>query len=110
MEQLVVFLKDVTGDIFKILPMKEDSLRGTENYLNDYISSLLVNLTGATKMYPELAKQKQYLYIINNLQYLNNNQADFSQWRRIILGSTNNINKLITMFGGGVNGNREHNL
>lgn len=100
MEQLVNFLTNIMGDVFKLLPMKEAEMKGQENHLLEYIDALIINLDGAIDTYPDLAGQKQYLYVINNLQYLTKHTIEFKQWRRIILNSTRNINNLIAMFGG----------
>lgn len=100
MEQLLNFLSNLRGDIFKLLPMKESEMTGVNNHLNEYIDTLIVNLGGATTTYPVLASQKQYLYVINNLQYLLMNSVDFKQWRKIILNSTRNIDNLFMLYGG----------
>lgn len=100
MEQLKSFLLNVRGDIFKILPMKEAEINGANNHLEEYIESLIINLTGATKTFPDLALQKQFLYVLNNLQYLNSHIDDFKRWRKIILNSTKSIDNLCSLFGG----------
>ena len=94
MEQLLNFLSSLRGDVFKLLPMKEDEMAGVDNHLGDYIEALLINLEGATTTYPILANQKQYLYVINNLQYASKHPIDFKKWRKIVLNSTRNIDNL----------------
>ena len=100
MEQLLNFLSSLRGDVFKLLPMKEDEMAGVDNHLGDYIEALLINLEGATTTYPVLANQKQYLYVINNLQYASKHPVDFKKWRKIVLNSTRNIDNLYVAYGG----------
>lgn len=100
MKQTINYLNCLTGDIFKLLPMKEAEMKGQDNHLHDYMETLIVNLKGAVDTYPELANEKQFLYIINSLQYLVNNTTEFKQWRRIVLTSTRYINNIIVTLGG----------
>lgn len=100
MEQLLSFLSNLRGDVFKLLPMKESEMSGINNHLTDYMETLVVNIGGAITTYPVLANQKQYLYVINNLQYLLNHSVDFKQWRKIVLNSTRNIDNLYVLYGG----------
>jgi len=85
MEQLISYLKEITGDVFKLLPMKEDELKGVNNHLKEYLESLTVNMNGALKTYSQLVNEKEYLYVINNLNYIYTNEVDFAHWRTIIL-------------------------
>lgn len=80
--------------------MKESEMSGMNNHLNDYIESLVVNVGGALTTYPILASQKQYLYVINNLQYLLNQPVEFKKWRKIVLNSTRSIDNLYLLYGG----------
>lgn len=100
MEQLLNYLSNLRGDVFKLLPMKESEMSGMNNHLNDYIESLVVNVGGALTTYPILASQKQYLYVINNLQYLLNQPVEFKKWRKIVLNSTRSIDNLYLLYGG----------
>lgn len=100
MEQLLNFLSNLRGDVFKLLPMKESEMNGVNNHLTDYMETLIINIKGAVATYPVLANEKQYLYVINNLQYLLKNSIDFKQWRKIVLNSTRNIDNLFVLYGG----------
>lgn len=98
MRQLIKFLSSLKGDVFKLLPMKEQELEGAENHLCDYIQSIIINLQGGAITYPILADQKQYLYVINGLQYLATHAVGFNQWRKIILTSTRSIDNLCRFY------------
>lgn len=104
MEQLGNYLLSLRGDVFKLLPMKESEMSGLNNHVDEYIESLIVNATGAMTTYPILASQKQYLYVLNNMQYLRSNTVDFKQWRKIVLNSTRGIDNLCALYTGGTNG------
>lgn len=104
MEQLKKYLSSLRGDVFKLLPMKESEMNGLDNHINEYIESLIINLTGAIRTYPILATQKQYLYLVNNLQYICSHSVDFKQWRKIVLNLTRSIDDLYVLYGGETNG------
>lgn len=104
MEQLKSYLKSLRGDIFKLLPMKEAEMEGVDNHVLEYVESIIVNLTGALTTYPVLATQKQYLYVINNVQYIYKHSVNFKQWRKIILNSTRSIDNLYLACGGNEDG------
>lgn len=104
MEQLKNFLYGLRGDIFKLLPMKEAAMDGENNHINEYIDAITINLSGATTTYPALATQKQYLYVLNNLNYIRDNEVDFKKWRKIVLNSTKYIDNLYGYYGGVSNG------
>ena len=87
MKQLAIFLNRMTGDIFKLLPMREDEIKGIENHLNEYLDTLIVNAEGAVKTYPELMGSKEYLYVLNNLNYISTHDVEYTKWRKIILNS-----------------------
>lgn len=101
MEQLLKLLSNLKSDIFKLLPMKECEMEGDENYLDDYIENLLINLHGALAAYPILQEQKQFLYIINKISYMaSNKDVAFKQWRKIVLDSIHTIDDLKIVVGG----------
>lgn len=102
MKQLRNFLLSLRGDIFKLLPMKESERDGVDNHTSDYIESLVVIMTGAIITYPVLGARKQYLYVLNNIQYLHDYSVGFKQWRKIILNSTRNVDDLCKLYGGGL--------
>lgn len=99
--RLLNFLEALTGDVYKLLPMRESELEGVDIHLREYMDALIINLDGATSTYPALAKQRQYLWVLNNIQYLRKNETSFSKWRSVILNSTKAIDNLYRYFGGG---------
>lgn len=104
MEQLGNYLSCLRGDVFKLLPMKESEMSGIDNHIDEYIESLIINLTGAMTTFPILASQKQYLCVLNNIQYIRCHSIDFKTWRTIILNSTRCIDNLYVQYGGEKNG------
>lgn len=99
-KQLRKYLLSLRGDIYKLLPMKEAEMGGSNNHLYEYIDSLIVNMKGATITFPSLECQKQFLYVLNNLQFIKRKEVPFDQWRTIVLGSGTEIYNLYIYFGG----------
>lgn len=98
---LTNYLTFLYGDIYKLLPMKEEELLGLLYTVPDYMESLLIVIIGALQLYPALKSEKKYLYVLNNMEYLRHNykDIDFTKWRKIILKSTRNIGELSSTYG-----------
>lgn len=101
MNPIITYLRGLGGDIYKLLPMKEEELKGANNHLDDYLSnSLLCNIIGATKTFPILEADKNYIYVKNNLQYLASEKPTFPKWRKIVLDSVTLVDKLCKKYEG----------
>lgn len=95
MKNISIFLLKLRNDVFKLLPMREKADGGSDNHIKDYIYSLIINSEGAVSTYKILENQKNYIYVINNLHYLQAHlDADFSSWRKIILNCTRSLDDL----------------
>lgn len=88
------FLNNIINDIFKLLPMKEDALEGIENQLDIYIQDVVTNMRGAAKEYPILSADKYYMYAINKLRCLNEDDIPFALYRKTILDTIATIKRL----------------
>lgn len=71
---LYVFIRGLTGRVFKILPLKEAEDRGEEIYLNEYLGSLARDMYGATMTFPELQEMQGYVTSLNVIEFLLNNE------------------------------------
>ena len=59
-----IFLKRLTGRVFKILPFFEEHTEG----IADYIESVLIELIGSLKDYKDNEKLKRVIYTLQFLQ------------------------------------------
>lgn len=101
MKQTLSFLHNLKDDVFKLIPMKEDEIySGVTNYTGEYIENLLVNLKGASITFPELSLEKQYISVINNVNYLKKFNLEFQRWRTVVFNSIKSIKTLIKLYGG----------
>lgn len=98
---LSTYLLGFRNDIFKLLPMKEAHNSGCDNHLSEYLETLIDNAKGATKTFPELNKQRKYIYVTNNLSFLAESDIPFVKWRKTILSSTRGIDDLRKIYDGG---------
>lgn len=102
MNKTIIYLDSLRNDVFKLLPMKEDSAEGVENHLGEYLGALLVSSEGAISTFSELGKSKSYIFVLNNLNYISNHlNMQFKDWRKIILSSTSSLTNLIKKLNGG---------
>ena len=79
---LYVFIRGLTGRIFKMLPLREESDTGTQVYLTEYMDSLARDVIGAMTTFPELSEFPEYITVVNTIQYLNTNESDSSVFRK----------------------------
>lgn len=84
------YLNNIIGCIYKVLPLKEEK----NNYLPDYIDSLLVQLKGAAITYPLLSSNSKYISVINSIQYFCNNDFTDSQCKREVFKCIDYIKKI----------------
>lgn len=86
----MIFLKKIKNDIFKILPLKEESNNG----LIDYIDSVSIQLNGAIHTYPFLSEDIDYLTVVNIVNYLKNNDFSIKQCKREVFKCLDILNKI----------------
>ena len=98
MDGLLEFLRNIMGDVYKLLPMKEAQLNGDDNHIELYLQDVLMNMKGARDVYPELCADKQYLYSINKMQNLLQENIEFSFWRKVILDTTATMKRLFDYY------------
>jgi len=87
---MILFLKNITGKVFKILPLKEENNIG----FYDYVDSILVQLIGAKNTFSELENNQDFLTVINIIQYIKNNKCSNKQCKREIFKCLNIIQKI----------------
>lgn len=93
---LYVFIRGLTGRVFKILPLKEAEDRGEEVYLNVYLESLARDMYGATETFPELQTMQGYVTALNIVGFLLHNEFTQNVCKREVfkvLGLLNSIEK-----------------
>ena len=61
---LYVFIRGLTGRIFKMLPLREEADTGEQVYLTEYMDSLARDVIGAMTTFPELAEFPEYITVV----------------------------------------------
>jgi hypothetical protein len=84
------FLDGLIGSIYKILPLKEEN----NSYLDDYLDSLAIQLTGALETYPELSTNTKYISIVNSIQFFRKNEFSLKQCRREVFKCIESVKKI----------------
>ena len=79
---LFVFIRGLTGRIFKMLPLREESDKGSDVYLEEYMQSLARDVIGAMTTFPELVHYPEYITVVNTVQYLNSEPSEFTVFRK----------------------------
>ena len=97
---IVSYLDAITGRVFKILPMKEQELRGFDVYLRDYLSSLAIEMVGASTTFACLGLDSDYIAVVNTVNGLASADNDVIQIKREVFKALNLLNKIAERFGG----------
>ena len=101
------YLYRLRDEVFKLLPLKEASLRGVNNHVEIYLETLSDATKGALGVYPELSKEKKFLYVVNSLRYILDEKPPLKKWRRVVLNSTRNLSDLLRVYSEGHGYDRE---
>ena len=86
----MIFIKKMKNEIFKILPLKEETNAG----LYDYIDSVSVQLNGALYTYPFLSEDSDYVAVLNIINYLKRNKFNVKQCKREVFKCLEILNKV----------------
>ncbi len=89
-EFLVNYLNFLINRVFKILPIFENE----PETLNDYLESLLLELTGTKFIVGKLKHDVNFLSLLSILQYISENKCDHKTIKREIFKSIGIVEKL----------------
>ena len=95
MKREKVFISHITGEIYKMLVLKEKSDKGEEVYLKEYIENIFIETNGACYWSEYLTGNRNYTTITSIVAYLSENEVEYPRFRREVfkmLGLLNQIN------------------
>lgn len=84
------YMSSLTNRFYKILPIKESE----QDTLHDYVSSLLLEMTGCKELIIALHDDDRYLSLLSILQYIKEHDPDVKIVRREVFKSLSIIKKL----------------
>ncbi|HPE08186.1 MAG TPA: hypothetical protein PLT28_00440 [Saprospiraceae bacterium] len=95
---LTLFIQSLTGKIYKILPLREN-LEQMED-LQLYLASLVIELEGAYTTFPALKETRNYITIINTLNYFLSHDVDKKVYKREVFKMLDILRKIQLELGG----------
>lgn len=101
---LYVYIHSLTGQIFKILPLREKTEAGEKVYLQEYLDSLWNDMRGAFGVFPELEQIPEYMTVCSKISFLHDNEFDVRTCRKEVFGALKLLNRLEEELGGEVHG------
>lgn len=93
------YIQWLTGQIFKMLPMSDETEDMNENHLQDYVSSISIQIDGSFKTFPELSDDVKYLTIANILHYWDGREINVPIFKREIRNAVNLLNQIEDRIG-----------
>lgn len=96
------FINVLTGHVYKIIPLKEEELRGDEVFLAEYIDSLSVEVLGALSTYEVLESDPDYTTVRNIINYLNTHEFSLGVCKREVFKALKHLNLISDRLGGHV--------
>lgn len=95
------YIQWLTGQVFKMLPMSDETEDMNENHLQDFVNSISIQIEGSFKTFPELSDNVRYLAIANILHYWDGREIDPPIFKREIRYAVNMLNQIEEQVGDG---------
>ena len=92
--ELSAYLQMMEGGIYKILPLWEEQQSGGNVHLDVYIPTLVDELIGAQRSFPELGRDPSYIAIINTVQYMIDHEMTHAECRRKVFRMLRLLNQM----------------
>lgn len=90
-EANINYLKALISKVFKLLPMKEESIETA----NTYLESLLIELLGYKTLFDDNRNDHKIVSVISTLNYLLHNDVSHKAYKREIFKCIKCIERLI---------------
>ena len=97
---LYVFIRGLTGRVFKVLPLREAELAGETAYLDTYLESLVRDMMGATDTFPELREMPEYITTLNIMQFMEHNDVTQEVCKQEVFKALRLLNTIERKLGG----------
>lgn len=94
MERERIFIDYITNKIYKLLVMREEKDSGVENFIEEYIERLFVEMNGAHIWSEYLRRSEGFTVATSTIAYLYAYETKFKVFRREILNSLRVLNKI----------------
>lgn len=94
MERERIFIDYITGKIYRLLVLREARESGEENYLDEFISRLFVEINGAHLWSDFFRQNEGFTVVTSTIAYLANNETPFKMFRKEVLNSLKVLNKV----------------
>ncbi len=95
-----VFVDHITGEIYKMLVLREKADKGEDVFLKEYIENLYVEVNGANYWSEYLAGSASYTTITSIIAYLSDNEVEFQKYRREVFKMLGLLNRINNELGG----------
>lgn len=97
---LYIFIHGLTGRVFKVLPLMEETLAGHDVHLDEYLDSCVLDMMGALDTFPELQGFAEYVTILNIVQYMAHNNMTQETCKREVFKALGLLNAIERKLGG----------
>ncbi len=88
------YLNSLIGDVYKILPLKEEEDSGRAVFLSDYLKNLNDDLNSATSLFPVLHKNPHFCKIQLGVIWLLGNSCTQKECKVKVFKLINHIKKI----------------
>jgi hypothetical protein len=95
-----IFIEHITSEVYKMLVLREKTDNGDVVYLEAYVKSLYLEVSGACYWSSFLAEDTRYASVTSILAYLSENEVDYPQYRRGVFKMLGLLNKISKELGG----------
>lgn len=94
------YVEYITGEVYKMLVLREKNDNGEEVFLKEYIKNLRVEIDGAHYWSDYLKNSRNFAAVTSIIAYLSENDVEYSHYRREIFKTLGLLNKIAAELGG----------
>lgn len=88
------YIHNLTNRVFKLLTIREKELCGVTAYFAEYADSLLIDVSGAMRTFPELRENDAFVIVHNIVNYLCQNEVSYPVLRREVFKALRLLNQI----------------
>lgn len=93
------YIQWLANQVFKMLPMSDETEDLEENHLRDFINSISIQIDGSFKTFPDLSNNVKYLTVANILHYWNEQELVIPIFKREIRNAVNLLHQIEERLG-----------
>jgi hypothetical protein len=90
----LAYIRNLTSQIYKMLPMSDSDELIERMHLKEFINSIIVQIDGSLLTFPNLSSDEDYIIIMNILHYWDSNDIKLIPFKREVRKMMRCLNRI----------------